>query len=212
MLFCWQGHLIVVNVSVAAYIIATQNMAVIQINVLLRKSPFPQASHFLRGALGEHSNQEKSSFFPWASAEGLLYALQSVTGYQIPSLSPGYSQATFQERSGEQGCSTWPGTGVVGSSDPIVLESYSFLYLFWLGNVKDAQQQYCLGGGRGSQIHLLPPLFEDPPRVPLHGFCSPQRPSEESETAGIWRGDGWVFLWLFLFQWKVWLLRDDNMR
>lgn len=51
--------------------------------------------------------------------------------HHTSSVSPGYSQAIFQGRSWERGCRTWPGTSVVGSSDPRRLE-VTFLSLLLL--------------------------------------------------------------------------------
>lgn len=124
-----------------------------------------------------------------------------------PLVSPGYSQATFQERSWEQACTTWPGTCVVGSSDPIGLESYSFLCFFRLGTLKDAQQQCCLGV---TDLPFTTLLWRPPGHLYTDLF-----PSESKGRIRNCRDleRWWVSLpRLFLFQWLVWILGDDNIR
>lgn len=119
--------------------------------------------------------------------------------HQTLSVSPGYSQSAFQERSGEQGCITWLGTCVVGSSDPIGLESDSFLYFFWLESVSDAQRQCCLGGHRSTSYHCCLKA----PRAPVHG-PSPlrvQRKNPKLQGSGEVMGES--FFDYFLFQWLV---------
>ena len=51
-----------------------------------------------------------------------------------PSVSPKYSQATFQERTSEQGCVTHPGTCVASSSDPSKFEVNTLSLLLQAGD------------------------------------------------------------------------------
>lgn len=107
-----------------------------------------------------------------------------------PSVSLGYSQATFQERTWEQGCITRPGTCVADSSHLKKLE-VTFLSLL----LQAGEWQGCTAAvlHMGSWIPFLPSSFKGTQDILTLAY-SPQSPKEESETAGIWRGGGRVFL------------------
>lgn len=121
-----------------------------------------------------------------------------------PSVSPEYSQATFQERTSEQGCVTHPGTCVAGSSDPSKFEVMSLLCLFRLETHKNVQQQCSLERNGSPFYHP----HVKAPRASLHWLVPlrTQRKTHRLQRVGVVVGESVLDYFISVATLDIWRL------